>query len=71
MLNLAVAVPFTEPPSRVGREPDGKAVCGHRRAPPRLEKIYRIGFHLWLSLLFPDFGARHFRLAGAVYDWPR
>lgn len=61
MLNSAAAVPFTEPPSRVGREPDGTNVCGRRRAPPCFEKINRVGFHLWLPLLFPDSGTQHFR----------
>ena len=61
MSNFAAAVPFTEPTSRVAPEPAGKIVCGRRMAPPRLEKIHRVGFHLWLPLLFPDSGTRNFR----------
>jgi hypothetical protein len=61
MLNLAVTIPFTEPPSRVGREPVSRSVCGRRPAPTCFEKINRVGFHLWLPLLFPDSGTRHFR----------
>lgn len=76
MLNLAVTIPFAEPPSCVGRESDRKMVCGRRRAPPRFEKIDRVGFHLWCCFYFPIRGrgisekARYLPVGPDRGPWP-